>query len=78
MGRKVPLSLAIENPTIKDILEACRELNLYCEAEEEPRYPRMWHIHRGRVKVRYTGSKTQLLRNIAKAIISIKQRNKGV
>lgn len=72
LGRKVPLSKAIKNPTINDILKACKELKLECEVNEETKYPRVWYLHKGYVRVKFHGSKSELLRILAKKISQIR------
>lgn len=72
LGRKVPLNEAIRNPTINDILKACKELELECEVNEEAKYPRAWYLHRGYVRIKFSGSKSKLLHILAKKINQIR------
>ncbi len=77
LGRKVPLSEAVKNPSIKEILRACKELGLECEAEYEPRYPRTWYMHRGRVRVKFDGPKSKLLHLLGRKIVELRASRSG-
>jgi len=72
LGRKVPLNEATRNPTINDILEACKELKLECEVYEEAKYPRVWYLHKGYVRIKFSGPKSKLLHILAKKINQIR------
>ncbi len=74
-GRKVPKELCIPRPSIEDLLSACRELNLECEAEPEKLYPRSWYLSRGRIRVIFAGPKTSLLKLIATKLRELHSRN---
>ncbi len=70
LGRRVPVELAIRNPSLGEIVEAARALGLNPEVDKEARYPRLWWSkpHRGRVLVDKTGSKEEVLTAIANEI----------
>ncbi len=68
LGRRLPRDLCIDRPSIDEILRACKELNLDCEADNEARYPRTWYLHQGRVLISYEGPKLRLLKEIASVI----------
>lgn len=62
--RRVPIKLAVSNPTIEKIVEACRKLNLNPEIEPEKTFPGYYGI-RGRVIVDKIGSKLKTIYLIA-------------
>jgi signal recognition particle subunit SRP19 len=66
-GRRVPRSLAVEHPTIKDIEKATKKLGLACRVEEAS-HPHYWIEGEGRVAVDWEGSKEDLIRNVAKRL----------
>lgn len=74
-GRKVSRELCISRPSIEDLLAACRELNLECEAEPEKLYPRSWYLPRGRIRVAFTGPKASLLKLIATKLQELRSKN---
>lgn len=67
LGRRVPLGLAVRNPSLREIAEAAEALGLNPEVDREARYPRLWWSkqHRGRVLVDKRGSKEEVLKAIA-------------
>ena len=67
-GRKIPLSLCINKPSVEDILNACKELNLYCEADLNAKYPRVWYYTKGRVIIEFDGKKIGLLKSLARVL----------
>ena len=78
LGRRVPKELAVPHPTLRDILNACVELNLKCEAHDNKRYPRNWFSSRGYVIVTVSEdaglSKNELVKAIANKLAEIKKR----
>jgi|YelNatPaOPRAMG01_1025707.scaffolds.fasta_scaffold01377_22 signal recognition particle subunit SRP19 len=65
LGRRVPRKLAIEAPTLEELVEACKRLNLSFQVRESARYPRMWWGRRGYVIVDKPKSKGRLLEALA-------------
>lgn len=64
-GRRVPRKLAVESPTLEELVEACKRLNLSFQVRESARYPRMWWSRRGYVIVDKSTSKGRLLEALA-------------
>lgn len=64
-GRRVPRKLAVEAPTLEELVEACKRLNLSFQMRESARYPRMWWSGRGYVIVDKSKSKGRLLEALA-------------
>jgi len=67
-GRRVPKKLAVEKPSIDDILRASRELGLNPIPEKDARHPSRYWEKMGRVLVDKKGSKTILIKKIAKLL----------
>ncbi len=72
-GRKIPRRFSVPNVKLAELVEACKELGIECEAEEK-KYPKCWWEDGGRVIVPKTGSKTQLMIKIAQKINEIRER----
>jgi len=36
--------MAVIRPTLDEILEVCKELNVDCEVDKTKRYPRVWYM----------------------------------
>ncbi|KAF4667593.1 signal recognition particle 19kDa [Perkinsus chesapeaki] len=82
-GRRIAKTKCVENPTIAEMGEACRELGVPCVLEDKC-YPRDWLI-RGRLRVRIIDDsgkplradidgKRQLLEKISEVIPTLKSR----
>ncbi len=78
LGRKVPLELAIENPTLEELYEAVKSLKLTAFIEKEKSRPSNWFERKGRIKVlRPQGiKKRQLLKLIAKRLAVVREKIK--
>ncbi|MGC9009214.1 MAG: signal recognition particle subunit SRP19/SEC65 family protein [Sulfolobales archaeon] len=77
LGRRIPKNILPRKPSLEEILEACKELNLECEVEKEKKYPRTWYIESPRVIIYYNGKKSDLLKILVNNIrnkILMKQR----
>jgi|DewCreStandDraft_3_1066083.scaffolds.fasta_scaffold01736_4 signal recognition particle subunit SRP19 len=73
-GRRVPKSLLPSRVTVEDILKACREIGIECEIMDK-KYPRTWHLGHKAVEVNYEGSKSKLLKELAKTLQRICSRD---
>ncbi len=67
-GRRLPVSLAVENPTLEEIQMAARKLNLDVELRPDAAYPRNWWERRGMALVKKDGSKLSTLKSLAREI----------
>ncbi len=67
-GRKISVRGAIEAPTLKEIEEAAKRLNLNPVTEPEKAYPKEWWEVKGRVLVDKTKPKSVILKEIAAEI----------
>ncbi len=63
-GRRVPRELAVPNPRVEEIVEACEKLGLN-PSVEEARYPRVWWKFNYRVIVDKKMCKQKVLKEIA-------------
>ncbi|MET1123981.1 MAG: signal recognition particle subunit SRP19/SEC65 family protein [Archaeoglobaceae archaeon] len=75
-GRRIPRRFAVPNVRFQEIVEACKALGLNFVAEPEKRYPRCWWEEPGRIRVERRGSKTQLMVEIAKKILEMREAKK--
>ena len=66
-GRRVPLSAAIRSPTLNELEEACKRLNLDPKPQVA-RFPRSNRIQSGYVSVRKEGTKQKLLSKITRQL----------
>lgn len=67
-GRKVPLNVAVKDPSVKDITKALKKLNIKYNVQKEKSYPGRWYEHSGRVLVESEMKKNELLKEICKNI----------
>ncbi|MCS7385906.1 MAG: signal recognition particle protein Srp19 [archaeon GB-1867-005] len=75
-GRKVPLSLSVEDPKLEEVVEAARKAGFNPITEVDKAYPKMWWKEKGRILVEKRASKTKILKEIALALKEIR-RKKG-
>ncbi len=75
LGRRVPRDLCVFRPSITELVEACRHIGVECSADESKRYPRTWYMSQGAIlaSVEDGVAKTALIREIAKALRSIRE-----
>lgn len=64
-GRRLPKSLAIQNPTLDAIEKACAALGLNPIREDDKAYSSNWYGARGRILIDDKGPKAQVLKQIA-------------
>jgi len=69
LGRKVSKELCIENPKIEEFIEACKELQIKCEAVPTKKYPRAWYRGGGLIIAYTTIKKNLLIKQLAEIII---------
>lgn len=77
-GRKVPLSLAVEKPSLSELIEAARAAG-YAQviAEEQARYPAYWYEQPGRVVVKSREKKSEVIKRIARALVELRKAKKA-
>ena len=75
LGRRVPKDLCVIRPSITELMEACKHTGAECSVDESKRYPRTWYISQGAVlaTVEDDVSKTALIREVAKALRSLRE-----
>jgi signal recognition particle subunit SRP19 len=65
-GRMVSAEIAVANPTVDDIMTAALKAGIKPEMEREKKHPSTWYSDTGRILVPKAGSKTSILKRIAK------------
>jgi signal recognition particle subunit SRP19 len=71
-GRRVPKNLAVQSPKITEIQEAAAKLSLKHEINSEVGYPKTPWLKTGMIMVEKKGSKEQVIRKIAKQLLTIR------
>ncbi len=67
-GRRVPKSLAVEDPKLEEIARAVKTLGFEYEVDYEAKYPAYWWRDSGRVMVKTPMKKEELLKKVAEII----------
>ncbi len=67
-GRRLPLALAVDNPTLDEIRLAAERHGLLVEFRPEAAYPRNWWERRGMLLIKKNGSKLSTLKLLAREI----------
>lgn len=75
LGRKIPLSLAVDNPTLDELIAACELLGIPTIVERNKSHPSNWIERKGRIKIlKLTRiSKHKLLKLLAHKINQIRE-----
>ena len=73
-GRKLPLSKAVKQPSLKEIAQAATTLGFSPESAEKASSPRIhWEKH-GNMTVKKSGSRQTTLKSIAIEVLKARQR----
>lgn len=64
-GRRVPVKLATQTPTVEEIAKAAKKLKLNPKIENNKAYPGRWWRKTGRVLVQPKFKKTKIIRQVA-------------
>ncbi len=67
-GRRVPLNLAVKNPSAESIFKIAEKLGLDPILQREKHHPARWFYREGRVLVKRVDKKTNILRAIAEEL----------
>ncbi|MFQ5837958.1 MAG: signal recognition particle subunit SRP19/SEC65 family protein [Thermoplasmata archaeon] len=67
-GRRVPVSLAVKNPTVEEVREAAKRLEYRVEVEDHVAHPSRSSKREGRVLILGGGQKTSIIRSVAQEI----------
>ncbi len=70
-GRKVPLNIAVNSPTLAELLESVRRLGYNAEAVNA-RYPKRYYVESGYVSVNKVKSKNMTLKEVARILGSVR------
>ena len=73
-GRKVSKELSIPSPTLDELNECARKIDLSPVKEVDIAYPGFWWKKRGRLLVRKEWSKSETLARMAKQLIELRNR----
>jgi signal recognition particle subunit SRP19 len=72
-GRRIPLKLATQSPTVDEIAKAAKKLKLNPKTESNKSYPSHWWRKSGRVLVLTQEPKTKVIRRVALAVKKYKK-----
>nr|WP_245526759.1 signal recognition particle subunit SRP19/SEC65 family protein [Methanothermus fervidus] len=64
----MPKKDAVKDPTIKEMYEAAKKLGLEPEIEKNKYYPRSWWERKGRLRIKKTKSKIEIMKKISRLI----------
>lgn len=67
-GRMLKKDLCLQNPTVDDIVHALKKLKIEYDVEKDKHFPADAYRKRGRVLVKKTGSKREILLKIARTL----------
>lgn len=67
-GRRVPLRLAVDSPTLEELAEAVKALGYSFELDKTARHPAFWYDKPGRLLVVTNDGKTSLVRRVAEEV----------
>src|SRR5207245_3491336 len=73
-GRKIPLPRAVRQPSLKEVVEAARALELDPQPTEKAAKPGTTWDKTGYIEIKKTRSKLQTLKGIAEDVAKIRQR----
>jgi len=71
-GRRVPKNLAVPSPRIEELQKATERIGLHSEAVLEAKCPSATWQKTGMILVSKKGSKTRIIREIAKELLNIR------
>jgi len=75
-GRKIPKSVSVPNPRLKELQEAAETLRLKVTLEAEAAHPANPWIKTGRLWIEKEKSKINIINRIAKELVNIRQTQK--
>ncbi|HEV2389519.1 MAG TPA: signal recognition particle subunit SRP19/SEC65 family protein [Nitrososphaerales archaeon] len=70
-GRRIPLNSCVRAPTLEEMVQACKKLNVEAESQRAF-YPRAARRQSGYVSIRKTGRKQQVIMAIAREMSRIR------
>lgn len=73
-GRRVPKNLAVASPKLEEIQKAAKDIGFQVEVVINVKYPKTPWQKTGYILIPKKGSKTQMLREIAKKLISTRKQ----
>ena len=73
-GRRVPRHLAVEKPTLAELVEAVRRAGFQVvAAEADAKYPALWYELQGRVIVKASAKKSQVVKAVARELVEVRK-----
>ena len=73
-GRAIPKRFSVSSPSLEEIVEACKKLNLNPIAHPEKKYPSSWWEKTGYVEIDRMRPKTKTLIKIAEKIREMREK----
>lgn len=70
--RRVPVSLALDNPTAELVAKAALEMRLSPTIEKGTGHPSTWEKQAGRVLVKAVGAKSAILQQVAERMLELR------
>lgn len=71
-GRRVSSEISVPDPTCENIFKICRKMGLYPQIEGDKSHPSTWYRKDGRVTIRKTGKKTEIIQAIGKNLKKVR------
>ncbi len=68
-GRRVPLKYAVDNPSLSDLIKAASTLRYSFEVDRDARYPNCWWVESGRLLIKKSVSKSEIIKKISRLLI---------
>ncbi|MHA1605104.1 MAG: signal recognition particle subunit SRP19/SEC65 family protein [Candidatus Freyarchaeota archaeon] len=76
-GRRVPLSMSVQNPTIEELALISKRLGYGFEMDPESAHPSNWWNKRGRILIAKDNlKKNEVIRTIARILSKARKRKK--
>ncbi|MHA1209292.1 MAG: signal recognition particle subunit SRP19/SEC65 family protein [Candidatus Freyarchaeota archaeon] len=76
-GRRVPLSMSVQNPTIEELALISKRLGYDFEMDPESAHPSNWWNKRGRILITKDNlKKNEVIRTIARILSKARKRKK--
>jgi signal recognition particle subunit SRP19 len=72
-GRRVPKSLAVASPKLEEIQNVARSIGLHPKVVLDVKYPKSPWQKTGYILIPKKGSKTQVIRKIAKELVNMRK-----
>ncbi|MEZ0290482.1 MAG: signal recognition particle subunit SRP19/SEC65 family protein [Sulfolobales archaeon] len=71
LGRRIPKNSLPRRPSIEELIEACKRLNIKCEIDRDKRYPRLWYQDTPRIRIYSDSKKSELIKALVRELKSV-------